>query len=227
MKLKCHLKDMKCPRYFHQGPFLADNQTLKQFQSDLQQCANCMAYEPPRLPDFRDDLIQIGAITLLEKGPQYQADHESGASFGSFIRPYICGSLRDARRKELKQCKCYFSLNSEKQRGNQEENTDIGLLWDIPDKHAEFEDELISGLQLSEFESRLPEMLPRLTSREHQVFKLLRAGIQPRDIAKMLSLSQARISQISKKVVQKLNRGCQEFGIIEGAGLTLPAPGND
>lgn len=226
MKLKCHLKGMKCPRYFHQGPFLADNQTLKQFQPDLQQCANCMAYEGPQLPDFRDDLIQIGAITLLEKGPQYQADHDSGASFGSFIRPCICGNLRDARRKELKQRKCYFSLNSGKQRENQEENTDIGLFWDVPDKQAEFEDKLISELQLNEFESRLPEMLRQLTPRERQIFKLLRTGIQPHDIAKMLSLSRARISQISKKVVQKLNRGCQEFGIIEGVGLTPRAPGN-
>ena len=209
MILKCHLKGMNCPRYFHEGPFLADNQTFKQFEPDLQRCANCIAYEQPQLPDFRDDLIQIGAMTLMEKGQLYQADHDSGASFGSFIRPCICGDLRDARKKELKQRRRCLLLDSEEADGM--------LLRNFSDPHTAFENKLLWEMRLSEFEKVLPELLLRLAPNERKVFRLLRAGRKQRDIAKALSLSPARISQISKKVVQKLNRGCQALGIIERA----------
>ena len=101
MKLRCQLKGAKCLPFKHNGVFHPDNQTVKRLLPDLNRCANCMAYAAPKLPSFRDDFLQIAAITLLEKGSAFDSAHESRASFGTFIRPRICVSLTNARRKEL------------------------------------------------------------------------------------------------------------------------------
>ena len=53
-------------------------------------------------PSFRDDFLQVASITLLEKGPAFNPEHESRASFGTFIRPRVCVSLMNAKRKELR-----------------------------------------------------------------------------------------------------------------------------
>lgn len=102
MKLKCQSKGAKCPPYKHQGIFRPDDETLKRFEPDLKRCATCMSYTPPQLPSLQDDLLQIARITLWKKGAAFNPEHKSRASFGSFIRPQICGHLMNAKRKELK-----------------------------------------------------------------------------------------------------------------------------
>ena len=97
MKLRCQVSGMKCPRYKHEGVFQPNAETVKRLLPDLKRCAGCMAYSPPRCPDFRDDLRQIATIVLIEKGPSFQPTHQSRASFGTFIRPQICGTLMKAK----------------------------------------------------------------------------------------------------------------------------------
>lgn len=101
MKLRCQYKATNCPPFKHNGVFQSHNENIKRLLPDLNRCADCMAYTVPKLPCFRDDLLQIASITLLEKGPDFDPQHESGASFGTFIRPRICVNLTNARRKEL------------------------------------------------------------------------------------------------------------------------------
>ena len=101
MKLRCQSKGAKWPPFKHNGIFLPDNENIKRLLLDLNRCADCMACATPTLPYFRDDFLQIDSITLLEKGPAFDPAHESRASFGTFIRPRICVSLMNARRKEL------------------------------------------------------------------------------------------------------------------------------
>jgi len=102
MKLRCQSQGANCPPFKHSGVFHANNENIKRLLPDLNRCANCTAYVPPKLPSLRDDLLQIASITLLEKGPTFNPEHESRASFGTFIRPRICVSLMNAKRKELR-----------------------------------------------------------------------------------------------------------------------------
>ena len=102
MKLKCQLAGAKCPPYSHEGEFQPDNATINSLLPDLRRCASCIAYSSPSLPAFRDDLIQIASLTLIKKGSEFNPTHESSASFGTFIRPKICGSLINSKNKELK-----------------------------------------------------------------------------------------------------------------------------
>ena len=85
MKLRCQSKGTNCPPFKHNGIFRPHNANIKRLLPDLNRCADCMAYMAPKLPSFRDDLLQIASITLFEKGSAFDPAHESRASFGTFI----------------------------------------------------------------------------------------------------------------------------------------------
>lgn len=98
MKLRCQSKGANCPPFKHSGVFNPNNENIKRLLPDLNRYANCTASVPPKLPSLRDDLLQIASITLLEKGPAFNPEHESRSSFGTFIRPRICVSLMTSFR---------------------------------------------------------------------------------------------------------------------------------
>ena len=222
MKLKCQLKGVNCPPYSHSGKFQPNNATVTALLPDLRRCANCIAYESPSFPAFRDDLIQIASITLIAKGPAFNPKHESGASFGTFIRPRICVSLINAKRRELKhqareRSACHteaednVALNlKDKDKGN------VDFMLNVPDANAEcFVDKLIWEISVANFEKVLPQLLEALTQREQQVFACIREDMPHNDIAKNLKLSRPRISQLTRNVEQKLREAFQRYGLIE------------
>ena len=118
----------------------------------------------PKLPSFRDDFLQIASITLVEKGPAFNPEHESRASFGTFIRPRICVSLTNAKRKEVRH-----------QRREQLEPTNGWDTHEIADMAADtaiastpsifdvttesFVDALIWNISIANFEGMLPQLL--------------------------------------------------------------------
>ncbi len=218
MKLKCQLIGAKCPPYSHDGEFHPNNATITGLLPDLHRCANCIAYESPALSAFRDDLLQIASITLIKKGPTYNPTHESGASFGTFIRPQICGSLMYAKQRELKHLSRESPESYMVSDGNGLLNIEeeIELIENFPDADAEnFVDELVWELSVANFEKALPQLLKALTHREQQVFSYIREDIPKCEIAKMMNLSPPRISQLARNVEQKLRDACQRFGLIE------------
>ena len=219
MKLRCQLKGAKCPPYKHQGRFHPDNETLKRFKPDLQRCAACMAFAPPGLPSFQDDLLQIASLTLVEKGPEFTPGHASGASFGSFIRPRICGHLMNAKKKELTHFRRYLfdadAAQASQDTVETEVDRDVGVLSLIPDAQPNFEKTVIWEMWHADFERALPQLLQQLTPRERQVFNLIRADTRHRDIAKTLNLSKGRISQLTQQIELKLRRESQKLGLVE------------
>ena len=220
MKLRCQLKGTKCPPFKHNGVFHPDNQTVKRLLPDLNRCANCMAYAAPKLPSFRDDLLQIASLTLLEKGPAFDLAHESRSSFGTFIRPRICVSLTNARRKEL----IHHGREKPEPIGGSdtysttdpETDTDIGFMPNVLDPTTEsFVDALVWDISLANFERALPQLLNALTSREQQVFGCIRGDMRNTDIAEVLHLSPGRVTQLVNQVEVKLKQACQQLGLIE------------
>ena len=216
MKLRCQYSGIKCPHYKHQGVFHPDDETVKRLLPDLNWCADCMAYATPKCPDIRDDLLQIASIVLVEKGPKFDSTHQSGASFGTFIRPQICGTLRNAKEKEL--------LHIRRELPHIDEGLDLdrdadaeadrGLRWlhEVSDLNSEFEDELVKDIS---FRAALPELLQTLTARERDVFACLCENQQNHEIAEALKLSEARVSQLVKHVTLKLTHAGQRLGLSE------------
>lgn len=216
MKLRCQYPGIKCPRYKHHGVFHADDETLKRLLPDLNWCANCTAYANPQCPDIRDDLLQIASVVLVEKGPKFNSLHQSGASFGTFIRPQICGILRNAKEKELLHNKRELPYGTEESDlygdVDAETNQDFGWLQQVPDLKSEFEDELVQDIS---FRETLPKLLQTLTRRERDVFACLRENQQNYEIAEVLDLSESRVSQLVTQVTQKLRNAGQRLGLAE------------
>ncbi len=216
MKLRCQCSGIKCPPYKHHGVFHPDNETVKRLLPDLNRCANCMAYATPQFPAMRDDLLQIASIVLVEKGPKFNPTHQSGASFGTFIRPQICGTLRNAKEKELSHSRRELPYVAEESDlygdVDTEANRDVGWLQQVPDLKSEFEDELVQDIS---FRETLPKLLQTLTERERDVFACLREHQQNYEIAEALNLSESRVSQLVTQVTQKLRKAGQRLGLSE------------
>lgn len=202
--LKCQSIGMKCPSYNHEGIFKADDETLKSFFPDLSACATCMSKTPPKRMDLEDDLFQVGALTLIDKGPQFNPAHESGASFRSFIRVRICGALMDAKKREIKLSHrevptAYVPVNQMSE--NQMSETHTASVLQYPDPQADFEDRLAADLSFREV---LPHLLKLLTPGERKVFSYLREDWQHHEIAETLNLSKGRVSQVVKQIHVKM-----------------------
>lgn len=220
MKLRCQSEGTNCPPFKHSGVFNPSNENIKRLLPDLKRCANCTAYVAPTLPSFRDDFLQIAAITLLEKGAAFDPAHESRASFGTFIRPRICVSLMNAKRKELRhQGREQLEPTSgwdTHEIADMADDTTIASIRNIPDFTTEsFVDALIWNMSIANFEGMLPQLLNELTPREREVFICIREDMRNVDIAKALHLSPGRVSQLTNRVETKLKEACQKFGLIE------------
>ena len=220
MKLRCQNKGTKCPPFKHNGIFRSHNENIKRLLPDLNRCADCMAYMAPTLPSFRDDLLQTASITLLEKGPAFDPAHESRASFGTFIRPRICVSLMNARRKELdyhgRERLQPIGAADTHNTADVETDKDMAFTPNAPNPTTEsFVDALIWDISVANFESALPQLLNKLTPRERQVFVFIRQDMRNREIAEALHLSPGRVTQLVNQVEIKLKQACQQFGLIE------------
>lgn len=220
MKLRCQSKGKSCPPFKHNGIFYPDNESIKRLLPDLNRCADCMAYVGPTLPYFRDDFLQIASITLLEKGTAFDPTHKSRATFGTFIRPRICVSLTNARRKELdhhgRERLQSIGAFDTYDTADTEDDTNIAFMLSVPEPTTEsFVDALVWDISLANFERALPQLLNALTSREQQVFGCIRQDMRNTDIAEVLHLSPGRVSQLINQVEVKLKQACQQLGLIE------------
>lgn len=216
MALRCQLKGTKCPRYKHQGMFRPIDEMVKPLLPDLRRCAACIASAAPQRFDLRDDLLQVASLTLIEKGPAFNPTHQSGASFGTFIRPRICGALTDEKKRELTHSDCeplgLDSVWDSPEDSEIEANQDNGWLQEVPDAHAEFEKALVRDIS---FATTLPKLLKMLTPREREIFACLRENQQNYEIAEALTISEARVSQLVKLVTLKLTNAGRHLGLAE------------
>jgi RNA polymerase sigma factor (sigma-70 family) len=219
MKLRCQTKGTKCPPYVHEGVFKATDKTLTRFESDLNRCAKCTACATPALPSYQEDLLQIARITLWEKGPAFNPNHQRKASFRTYILPWICGALTREKISELQHCSRFMPVcyqeDSSQESSEAHRNGQARGAFTVPDKKADFEDAVIYEIWNTDFEKALPQLLQGLTEREQQVFTCIRANMKQIDIAERLDLSTARVSQLLKQVERKLRGECQNQGLIE------------
>ena len=216
MKLRCQLKSVKCPRYKHYGIFDPNNKTMTRLLPDLNRCAGCMARASPKCPEIREDLQQIASMVLIEKGPKFNPAHPSGASFGTFIRPQICGTLMNAKRNELihrnRKLGSFDGAWDSSEDPDAEVQRDIRQLPEVSAPYTEFEEALVRDIS---FQDALPKLLKTLTPREREIFACLREDQRNCEIAEVLNLSESRVSQLVTQVTQKLTGAAQRLGLAD------------
>ena len=219
MALRCYLRGIKCPAYKHVGPFIPTDEIVEPLIPDLQECAECMAHASPARPDLVDHLMSEACIVLMEKGPVYNPQHQSGANFGSFIRPQICGALTDEKAKE----DTYSQMESGDAYGQwdptqsryAEVNEDIGRLQNLPDPNANPNPHTDYEVFVEDFKRHRQKLLKELTANERHVFLRSEGGVPNRDIAEEMDLSPGRTSQLKNRAIVKLQAACRKFDILD------------
>lgn len=210
------IEEHKIPALQTSRDFRPNDEMVRPLLPDLRQCTACTAYATPKRPDLQDDLLQVASLTLIEKGPKFNPGHSSRSSFGTFIRPRICGALTHAKKRKLIHSKrerlSFDGAWDPSEDPDAEVNQDVGQLSAVSDPHAEFEADLVWDVS---FTAVLPKLLKMLTPREQEVFACLRADQRNCEIAEALAISEARVNQLVTQVTQKLTGAAQKLGLAE------------
>ena len=90
------------PHYSAKCPFYIKPNNPLSAETSIKHCVRCATCGHQHLQGMRDDFRQIAYLTILEEEPKYDPQHESGASFITFMKSRVCGGLWSQRRKELK-----------------------------------------------------------------------------------------------------------------------------
>lgn len=115
----------------------------------------------------------------------------------------------NAKNKEIAHLKHFISGCSK----NDEVDDGIDL---IPNPASDsFIEQFIWENSVENFEKTIPKLIGFLTSREQQVFKLIRDDRCNGDISEILNLSKPRVSALTRQVEQKLKQACKDLGLIE------------
>ena len=176
------------PHYSQKCPFhIIKDQPLSAKKS-VDQCVNCVSCGDQRLQHMKADLHQLAYLTILENSPKYNPNHQSGASFTTFIKSRVCGKLWDERKKQLK------SMPPTTLNGNDTErqSLDESVAWQV---------------DLNRFKAALPQLIKCLPEKQATVLKLkFFEELKAVEIAKRLGISQGRVSQLARLVLTKLKQ---------------------
>lgn len=75
-------------------------------EKSVTRCVKCVSCSDQRLQQMSADLHQIAHLAIAENSPKYDPEHESGASFCTFIRSKVCNTLWNESEKLLQWIPC-------------------------------------------------------------------------------------------------------------------------
>ena len=191
----------KCPFYV-----LQDNPLSA--EGSVNQCVRCVTCGHARLEGMSEDFRQLAFLTILEEGPKYDPAHPSGASFITFIKSRVCSRLWAERRKELK----YLPCPQDEEQGDTEDfapNPLMDCLVADACTCESMEDNIIQQMEVAQLREHLPQFLTKLSEKERALLRLKyfeRCDYTGVEIARLLSVSEGRVSQLTKSVLAKLKK---------------------
>jgi len=159
---------------------------------------------------MKSDFEQIAYLTVLESSPQYNPNHESNASYTTFIRSKVCTKLWNERKKQLQSIPCPTEVSEPHQ------FTANPLVDQLTTEACQCKgvDETVA-FDVERFKTLLPQLLSCLSEKEGLVLKLRffeeRKAV---DVAKRLGISEGRVSQLFRSALTKLKK-LYLFGVIQ------------
>ncbi len=167
---------------------------------------------------MKADLHQVAYLTICENLPEYDPDHQTGASLSTFIRSRVCAKLWNESEKRLKSIP--FSTIEAVQEPQQ--FVDNPLVDGLTREACQCEgiDETVAwDVAVEQFKTLLPQLLSRLSEKEGMVLKLkFFEEHQAVEIAKQLGVSEGRVSQLTRAALAKLQKAYIS-GAIQSWGL--------
>ena len=198
------------PHYSAKCPFYIEPNNPLSAETSIEQCVQCATRGHCRLQGMRDDFRQIAYLTILEDEPKYDPQHESGASFITFMKKRVCGRLWSQRRRELKYTP--FSMDPPAE-PDAHPNPLVAVLTAEACASESLEDEVCQKMEIEDFQAALPQLLARLEKKERQAIALKYfKDASGRDIARQLRVSEGRVSQLLKSALGKLRKAHLKMG---------------
>ena len=192
------------PHYSAKCPFYIKPNNPLSAENSIEQCVRCATHGHCHLQGMRDDFRQIAYLTILEDEPKYDPQHDSGASFITFMKKRVCGALYSERRKVLKYTP--FSMDPPAE-PDARPNPLVAVLTAEACAAKSLEDGVCEKIEVEELRSFLPQMLSRLSKKERRVIELKYfKDASGRDIATQLRVSEGRVSQLLKSALGKLRK---------------------
>ena len=189
----------KCP--FHMTP----NQPLTAEKS-ITRCVECVTCGNQRLQQMKADLHQIARLAIAENSPKYNSEHQTDASFTTFIRSRVCGKLWDERKKHLKWIP-FSTVEAVQETQAFVANPLVDGSTAEACQCEGIDETAARHLDLEKFKTLLPKLLACLSEKEGMVLKLkFFKGCKAVDIAKKLGISEGRVSQLSSSALAKLKK---------------------
>ena len=186
---------------FHITP----NQPLSAEKS-VARCVKCVTCNNQRLQDMKADLHQIAHLTIAENSPEYDPEHESGASFSTFIRSRVCATLWN-ESEELLQWVPFPAVDGIGETQEFAANPLVdGLVADACQRGG-VDEQAIHCVEVEQFKRLLPQLLAGLSEKERLVLKLrFFEGLKGVEIAEALGVTKGRVSQLTHTAFAKLKK---------------------
>ncbi len=194
------------PRYNKDCPFPIVADDPLSAEKAVRCCATCATAFNTRLESLMEDFFQIGMLKVLEALPKYDPNHSSGASLITYIKKSVCRRLWKELRKELE----HIPYPHEEQHTDDENFSPNPLVSGLNAEacaRGTFEEDVVKQLELEKFCEHLPQILAKLSEQERRILEMKffegRSGVE---IADELSISEGRVSQITKTALEKVKK---------------------
>ena len=173
----------------------------------ITQCVRYITHGNQRLQSLKEDFHQIAYEAILEAKSEYNPADQSGASFATFIRSRVCGTLRNARRKALKAGIPFPMTETAGDTELRANNPLVDALVANACQCDGVDEQVIRCIEVEQFEQLLPQLLAVLSEKEHMALKLrFFEGLKGVEIAEALGVTTGRVSQLIHTACAKLKK---------------------
>lgn len=195
------------PNNSEQCFFHIDPSSVLTADESIAQCVKCIIHGNPRLQSLKEDFHQTAYEATLNAKSDYNPADPSGASFTTFVRSRVCGTLWNARREALKAGIPFPIAEAAGDTEPLANNPLVDALVADACQCDGVDERVICCVEVEQFERLLPQLVVGLSDKERRVLKLrFFEGLKGVEIAKALGVTQGRVSQLIHTALAKLKK---------------------
>lgn len=195
------------PNNSEQCFFHIDPSSVLTADESIAQCVRCITHGNQRLQNLKEDFHQTAYEATLKAKSEYNPADQSGASFTTFVRSRVCGTLWNARREALK-AGIPFSMIEAAGDAERLANNPLvdGLVADACQCDG-IDEQVIRCIEVEQFEQLLSQLLADLSEKERRAVELrFVEGLKGVEIAEALGVTKGRVSQLIHTTLTKLKK---------------------
>lgn len=190
----------KC--FFHINP-----SSVLTADESIVQCVRCITHGNQRLQNLKEDFHQTAYEATLKAKLEYNPADQSGASFTTFIRNRVCGTLWNARRGALKAGIPFPMTEAAGDTERLANNPLVDALVADACQCDGVDEQVIRCIEVEQFERLLPQLLAGLSQRERRALRLrFFEGLKGVEIAEVLGVTKGRVNQLTHTAFTKLKK---------------------